>query len=206
MQFLFRCLRNRMSIKNILKNINWEASSVILAMILFVGNIIYTNHHDETNLESEKDNIRTMFVYEVYNNHQALNFLDKMRSVGFDKNSENITGEPFAINLKSLGGARLTIAANQTDKVFKAYFSKLSRLDKEDITLLMDYYHEQNILLEGIKATLKNIKNSSSLDLDVEGYSLERHFLNELNLSNIILKRYSHLLAQHPKEPEMKDL
>lgn len=195
-----------MSIKNILKNINWEASSVILAMILFVGNIIYTNHHDETNLESEKDNIRTMFVYEVYNNHQALNFLDKMRSVGFDKNSENITGEPFAINLKSLGGARLTIAANQTDKVFKAYFSKLSRLDKEDITLLMDYYHEQNILLEGIKATLKNIKNSSSLDLDVEGYSLERHFLNELNLSNIILKRYSHLLAQHPKEPEMKDL
>lgn len=195
-----------MLIKNVLRNINWEASSVILAMMLFIGNIIYTNHHDETNLESEKDNIRTMFAYEISNNHHALTFLDKMRNVGFDKNAEHIIGEPFAINLKSLGEARLTIAFNQNDKVFKAYFSELSKLDKADITLIMDYYHEHRILMEGIKATLKNMKNSKSFDLDIEGYSLERHFLNELNLSNIILKRYSHLLPQHPEEPEMKDL
>lgn len=28
---------------------------------------------------------------------------------------------------------------------------------------------------------------SKSLDLEIEGYSLERHFLNELNLSNVLL-------------------
>ncbi|MDU4356892.1 MAG: hypothetical protein E7I59_25830 [Phytobacter diazotrophicus] len=60
--------------------------------------------------------------------------------------------------------------------------------------------------MEGAKATLKNMKDSKSLDLEIEGYSLERHFLNELNLSNILLKRYSHLLSEHPKEPEMKEL
>ncbi|AYU97764.1 lysogenic conversion protein (plasmid) [Enterobacter cloacae] len=157
-------------------------------------------------VESEKNNIRTMLAYEISNNHRILSFLDEMRSIGFDKNAEHITGEPFAINLKSLGVPRLTIASKQTDKVFKAYFSELSKLDKEDITLLMDYYHEQNILMEGIKATLKNMKDSKNLDLEIEGYSLERHFLNELNLSNILLKRYSHLLAEHPKEPEMKEL
>lgn len=195
-----------MLIRNFLRNINWEASSVILAMILFIGNIIYSRYQDGMKVESEKNNIRTMLAYEISNNHRTLSFLDKTRNIGFDKNAEHITGEPFAINLKSLGGPRLIIASNQTDKVFKAYFSELSKLDKEDITLLMDYYHEQSILMEGIKATLKNMKDSKSLDLEIEGYSLERHFLNELNLSNILLKRYSHLLAEHPKEPEMKEL
>ena len=193
-------------IRDFLRNINWEASSVILAMILFIGNITYSHYQDGMKVESEKNNIRTMLAYEISNNHRTLSFLDKMRNIGFDKNAEHITGEPFAINLKSLGEARLTIASNQNDKVFIAYFSELSKLDKADITLLMDYYHEHRILMEGIKATLKNMKNSKSLDLDIEGYSLERHFLNELNLSNIILKRYSHLLPQHPEEPEMKDL
>lgn len=193
-------------IRNFLRNINWEASSVILAMILFIGNIIYSRYQDGMKVESEKNNIRTMLAYEISNNHRTLSFLDKTRNIGFDKNAEHITGEPFAINLKSLGEPRLTIASNQTDKVFKAYFSELSKLDKEDITLLMDYYHEQSILMEGTKATLKNMKDSKRLDLEIEGYSLERHFLNELNLSNILLKRYSHLLAEHPKEPEMKEL
>lgn len=193
-------------IRNILKRINWEASSVILAMILFIGNIIYSRYQDEMKVESEKDNIRTMLAYEISNNHRTLSFLDKTRNIGFDKNMGYMTGEPFAINLKSLGGPRLTIASNQTDKVFKAYFSELSKLDKEDITLLMDYYHEQSILMERIKDTLKNMKGSKRLDLEVEGYLLERHFINELNLSSILLKRYSHLLAEHPKEPEMKEI
>lgn len=194
-----------MLIRDFLRNINWEAGSVILAMILFIGNIIYSRYQDGIKVESDKNNIRTMLAYEISNNHRTLSFLDKTRNIGFDKNAEHITGEPFAMNLKSLGGPRLTIASNQTDKVFKTYFSELSKLDKEDITLLMDYYHEQSILMEGVKATLKNMKDSKSLDLEIEGYSLERHFLNELNLSNILLKRYSHLLAEHPKEPEMKE-
>lgn len=192
-------------IRDFLRNINWEAGSVILAMILFIGNIIYSRYQDGIKIESDKNNIRTMLAYEISNNHRTLSFLDKTRNICFDKNAEHITGEPFAMNLKSLGGPRLTIASNQTDKVFKTYFSELSKLDKEDITLLMDYYHEQSILMEGVKATLKNMKDSKSLDLEIEGYSLERHFLNELNLSNILLKRYSHLLAEHPKEPEMKE-
>lgn len=195
-----------MLIRRFLRNINWEASSVILAMILFIGNIIYSRYQDGVKVESEKNNIRTMLAYEISNNHIILNFLDKTRNIGFNKNAEHMTGEPFAINLKSLGGPRLTIASNQTDQVFKAYFSELSKLDKEDVTLLMDYYHEQSILMEGIKATLKRMKDSKIPNLEIDNYSLERHFLNELNLSNILLKRYSHLLAEHPKEPEMKEL
>jgi len=193
-----------MSIKNFLRNINWEASSVILAMVLFIGNVIYTTYHDEVKSSVEKDNIRTMFAYEIFYNHRTLNFLDKTRNIGFDKNADHITGEPFAIDLKSLGQVRLTIASNQSKKVYETYFSELSKLDKEDITLIMDYYHEQGLLMKGIKVTQENMNNNKTVDLDVEGFSLERHFLNELNLSNIILKRYKHLLAQHPKEPEFK--
>ncbi|EFF9850717.1 lysogenic conversion protein, partial [Escherichia coli] len=40
--------------KRRLKNINWEASSVILAMVLFVGNIFYTNHRDDISMEAER--------------------------------------------------------------------------------------------------------------------------------------------------------
>lgn len=72
-------------IKNVLRNINWEASSVILAMILFIGNIIYSRYQDEMKVESEKNNIRTMLAYEISNNHRILSFLDEMRSIGFDK-------------------------------------------------------------------------------------------------------------------------
>ncbi|BHI62004.1 lysogenic conversion protein [Escherichia coli] len=192
--------------KRRLKNINWEASSVILAMVLFAGNIFYTNHRDDISMEAERDSIRTMFAYEIANNHRALTFLDKTRNIGFDENSEHFVGEPFAINVKSLGGPRLQVALNQTDKVFKAYFSELSKLDKEDVTLLMDYYHEQSILLECVKSTLQKMKSNNDIKVDIDGYLLEEHFMNEFNLSNILLKRYSHLLSQHLKKPETKDL
>ena len=140
------------------------------------------------------------------NNHRALTFLDKTRYIGFDENSEQFVGEPFAINVKSLGGPRLQIALNQTDKVFKSYFSELSKLDKEDVTLLMDYYHEQSILLERVKSTLQKMKSGNDIKVDIDGYLLEEHFMNELNLSNILLKRYSHLFSQHAKEHKTKDL
>ncbi|EAW1477911.1 lysogenic conversion protein [Salmonella enterica] len=146
-----------------------------------------------------------MFAYEISNNHHLLNLLNETRNIGFDENMEYVVGEPFAINLKSLGGVRLTIASNQGNKVFKTYFSELSKLDKEDVTLVMDYYHEQGLLMKRIKAVQINMENSNSVDLDIEGLLLESHFLNELNLSNIILKRYNHLLAQHTKEPEMEN-
>ncbi|EBP8538924.1 lysogenic conversion protein [Salmonella enterica] len=194
-----------MLIKNALIKINWEASSVILAMLLFIGNIMYTHYYDEIKLKSEKEKIRTMFAYEISNNHHLLNLLNETRNIGFDENMEYVVGEPFAINLKSLGGVRLTIASNQGNKVFKTYFSELSKLDKEDVTLVMDYYHEQGLLMKRIKAVQINMENSNSVDLDIEGLLLESHFLNELNLSNIILKRYNHLLAQHTKEPEMEN-
>lgn len=194
-----------MLIKNALIKINWEASSVILAMLLFIGNIMYTHYYDEIKLKSEKEKIRTMFAYEISNNHHILNLLNETRNIGFDKNMEYIVREPFAINLKSLGRVRLIIASNQRNKVFKTYFSELSKLDKDDVTLIMNYYHEQGLLMKRIKAVQMNIENSDSVDLDIEGLLLESHFLNELNLSNIILKRYNHLLAQHIKEPEMEN-
>ena len=70
--------------KRRLKNINWEASSVILAMVLFVGNIFYTNHRDDISMEAERDSIRTMFASEIANNHRAPTFLDNTRYIGFD--------------------------------------------------------------------------------------------------------------------------
>lgn len=90
--------------------------------------------------------------------------------------------------------------------MFKAYFSELSKLDKEDVTLLMDYYNEQSILLECVKSTLQKMKSNNDIKVDIDGYLLEEHFMNEFNLSNILLKRYSHLLSQHLKKPETKDL
>ncbi len=90
--------------------------------------------------------------------------------------------------------------------MFKSYFSELSKLDKEDVTLVMDYYHEQSILLERVKSTLQKMKSGNDIKVDIDGYLLEEHFMNELNLSNILLKRYSHLLSQHTKEHKTKDL
>ena len=50
------------------------------------------------------------------------------------------------------------------------------------------------------------MKSGNDIKVDVDGYLLEEHFMNELNLSNILLKRYSHLLSQHAKEHKTKDL
>lgn len=46
---------------------------------------------------------------------------------------------------------------------------------------------------------------NKNIVLDVARFSLEQLFLNEINLSSIIPKRYKPLLAQHPKKPEMTD-
>jgi len=53
------------------------------------------------------------------------------------------------------------------------------------------------------KTTQQNM--NKNIVLDVARFSLEQLFLNEINLSSIIPKRYKHLLAQHPKKPEMTD-
>ncbi|WP_231568893.1 lysogenic conversion protein [Pantoea rodasii] len=187
------------------KRMNWEAASVILAMLLFAANIFYTNYKDDLKSETEKNNIRTMFAYEIASNHRTLTFLDHTRMIGFDKNAERMTGEPFAVSLKSLGGVRLSIVSNQTDQMYQTYFSQMSTLDKEDVTLLMDYYYELHALMEEISKARKALKSKDEIEMELEGDTLETHFLNEMNLSNILLKKYQHVLASHPKPPEKKD-
>lgn len=187
------------------KRINWEAASVILAMLLFAANIFYVNYKDDLKSETEKNNIRTMFAYEIASNHRTLTFLDHTRKIGFDKNAERMTGEPFAVSLRSLGGVRLSIASDQTDLMYQTYFSQMSTLDKEDVTLLMDYYYELHALMKEITEARKALKSKDEIEMELEGDTLETHFLNEMNLSNILLKKYQHLLASHPKPPEKKD-
>lgn len=73
--------------------------------------------------------------------------------------------------------------------------------------LLTDLLHgNTHILLERVKSTLQKMKSGNDIKVDIDGYLLEEHFMNELNLSNILLKRYSHLLSQHTKEHKTKDL
>ena len=97
------------------------------------------------------------------------------------------------------------MASNQTDQVYQAYFSQLSKLDKEDVTLLMDYYAEMHMLLKEIDKAKDVIKSKDAIARDVESDTLETHFLNEMNLSNILLAKYQHLLPRHPKKPEKKE-
>ncbi|MGK3125940.1 lysogenic conversion protein [Candidatus Pantoea formicae] len=187
------------------KRINWEAASVILAMLLFAANIFYTNYKDDLKSETEKNNIRTMFAYEIASNHRKLAFLDHARLIGFDKNAERMTGEPFALSLKSLGGIRLDFASDQSDKMYKAYFRQMSTLDKDDVTLLMDYYAELHTLMKEIDKARRVLKSKDTTELELEGNTLETHFLNEMNLSNILLKKYQNLLPSHPKAPEKRN-
>jgi hypothetical protein len=161
--------------KQCFKKINWEATSVIIAMMLFITNILWAGYQDRRN--EAKDKIRTMFAYEISYNHNTLRFLDSTRQIGFNKNAETMTGEPFAINLNYLGGVRLDIASNQTDDVYKDYFDKLSKLDKDEVTLIMDYYHEQHQFLNEINVARKILLHTKDKDqLDIEGFTLERTF------------------------------
>ncbi|STF42846.1 Uncharacterised protein [Escherichia coli] len=88
--------------------------------------------------------------------------------------------------------------------MFKSYFSELSKLDKEDVTLLMDYYHEQSILLERVKSTLQKMKSGNDIKVDIDGYLLEEHFMNELNLSNICLNAIAICCHNTPKNIKQK--
>lgn len=65
---------------------NWEAYSVIVAMMVFIfTTIIDFSKNYFANLQG-KDNVRIMLAYEINKNHQMMHFLDATKNIGFDKN------------------------------------------------------------------------------------------------------------------------
>ena len=84
---------------------------------------------------------------------------------------------------------------------------KLDSKDKEESIKNIKVFLDEFIA----KLPSKDLKydvteEGNIIKVDIDGYLLEEHFMNELNLSNILLKRYSHLLSQHAKEHKTKDL
>ncbi|MDM7180757.1 hypothetical protein [Klebsiella quasipneumoniae] len=102
---------------------NWEAYSIIVAMMVFIfTTIIDFSKNYFADLQS-KDNVRIMLAYEINKNHQIMHFLDSTKNIGFDKNKEHLEGAPFPTDLNALGGVReganKQVISSQADSLIK---------------------------------------------------------------------------------------
>lgn len=173
---------------------NWEAYSVIVAMMVFIfTTIIDFSKNYFADLQS-KDNVRIMLAYEINKNHQIMHFLDSTKNIGFDKNKEHLEGAPFPTDLNALGGVRFSFLEKLDNGIYKSFFTQINTLDKNEVLMIMEYYD----LLNQIQTQLNFAKiksQESKLELEIDSYILNDYFQKEYRLSEEILNKYSYLLS-----------
>lgn len=176
---------------------NWEAYSVIVAMIVFIGTtIIDFSKSYFADLQS-KDNIRIMLAYEINKNHQIMHFLASTKNIGFDKNKEHLEGAPFPTDLNALGGIRFSFLERLDNGIYKSFFTQVNNLDKDEVLMIMEYYDLLNRIQTQLNlAKIKFKESKKRSDLEMDSYILNDYFQEEYRLSEKILKKYSYLLPE----------
>ncbi len=158
------------------KKRNWEAYSVIVAMVLFIITTVIDFSKDYLSDKKSKDNVRIMLAYEVNKNHQVMHFLDSTKKIGFDKDKEHLKGAPFPTDLNALGGIRLSFLERLDNGIYKSFFTQVNALDNDEVIMIMDYYE----LLDKMQLDLAKINlNKNKSDLEIESYLLNGYFQEE---------------------------
>lgn len=188
----------------ILKKRNWANIIMIIGILTsyilhFLAQGELTNREKE-NIENERNNIRTMFAYEISHNQSSLNFLDGTKEVGFNEEkcqTENCV--PSAVELNVFAEIKLRVINSLRDDVYTIYLPKIYLLEPKEVSLIMNYYYSQKSLLKNsrdIQIELAQNRNNKKW-LEEKTSVLHQNFEDEYFLGKEILKMYqSHI----PKE------
>lgn len=186
------------------KNLNWTiifmAIGILVSLFLHYSSQKNEINKEKINIENERNNIRTMFAYEISHNQSNLNFLDGTKKVGFNQEkcqTENCV--PSAVELNVFADIRLKVINSLRDDVYTIYLPKIYLLEPKEVSLIMNYYYNQKNLLKNSRDIhLELAKNRNNKKwLEEKTYVLNQNFEDEYSLGKEILKMYqSHI----PKE------
>lgn len=148
---------------------------------------------DIKNIENEKNNIRTMFAYEISHNQSSLEFLEGTKNVGFNKEKcQEKTCTPSAVELNIFADIRLRVLNSLRDDVYTIYLPQIYLLEQKEVSLIMNYYYSQKELLQNSKAIQielsQNRENKKWLEEKTD--LLNHDFENEYSLGEQILLMY----------------
>ncbi|MEQ5563830.1 hypothetical protein ABN335_07960 [Providencia rettgeri] len=186
------------------KNLNWTiifmAIGILVSLFLHYSSQKNEINKEKTNIENERNNIRTMFAYEISHNQSNLNFLDGTKKVGFNEDkcqTENCA--PSAVELNAFADIRLRVINSLRDDVYTIYLPKIYLLEPKEVSLIMNYYYSQKNLLKNsrdIQLDLAQNRNNKKW-LEEQTSVLNQNFEDEYSLGKEILNMYqSHI----PKE------
>ena len=193
--------------KKSLSNINistWTniimAIGILASLYLHTAEQIATEKRDIENINQEKNNIRTMFAYEISYNQSNLRLLNSTKTAGFNYDTcQDEVCEPSAVELNAFANIRLNILNTLRDDIYTIYLPKIYLLDQSEVSLIMNYYYSQKSLLKSsrdIQLELGQNRNNKKW-LEQNTYILNHAFEDEYSLGEEILRMYK---THTPKE------
>ncbi|HEJ9521654.1 TPA: hypothetical protein SMM95_000582 [Proteus mirabilis] len=176
---------------------NWSTFVMVLGILASLYFHISTQNNianrDKENRENERNNIRTMFAYEISYNQSNLRLLEGTKNAGFDKEkcqAEICTASPVELNV--FAGIRLMILNSLRDDVYTIYLPQIYLLEPKEVSLIMNYYYSQKELLQSSKAIQIGLAQNRDNKkwLEEKTYLLTHSFENEYLLGEQILSMY----------------
>lgn len=169
------------------------ALGIVLSLYFHVSTQNNIVNRDKKNIENEKNNIRTMFKYEISYNQSNLRLLNSTKTAGFNYDTcQDEACEPSAVELNAFASMRLNILNTLRDDVYAIYLPKIYLLDQNEVSLIMNYYYSQKSLLKNsrdIQLELGQNKNNKKW-IEQNTYILNHAFENEYSLGEEILRMY----------------
>lgn len=176
---------------------NWSTFVMVLGILASLYFHVSTQNNiaerDKENRENERNNIRTMFAYEISHNQSSLKFLEGTKNVGFNKEKcQEKTCTPSAVELNIFADIRLRVLNSLRDDVYTIYLPQIYLLEQKEVSLIMNYYYSQKELLQNSKAIQielsQNRENKKWLEEKTD--LLNHDFENEYSLGEQILLMY----------------
>ncbi|WP_311754866.1 hypothetical protein [Proteus terrae] len=176
---------------------NWSTFVMVLGILASLYFHVSTQNNiaerDKENRENERNNIRTMFAYEISHNQSSLKFLEGTKNVGFNKEKcQEKTCTPSAVELNIFADIRLRVLNSLRDDVYTIFLPQIYLLEQKEVSLIMNYYYSQKELLQNSKAIQielsQNRENKKWLEEKTD--LLNHDFENEYSLGEQILLMY----------------
>ncbi|ECT9549627.1 hypothetical protein JP88_004746 [Salmonella enterica subsp. enterica] len=177
------------------RKFNWEAASVIVAMMAFIGQIIYGIYSEHSKSQDDKQKLRTMFAYEITENAKQECFIYNTRHITSRSQKDQSDDDDNLIDLYGIGKVRLYFISQLSSKVFETYFPDIKTLDADEISLIMKYYQTLDRLRKQGSNSNEFMKHSHNIDeIDQESYNFTSTFYEHFNISQKITQHYKKLM------------
>ena len=176
--------------------INWEALTVIVAMITLIVQILWSMYTDYDKKKDDKVKLRTMYAYEIKSNSKQLCLVYETRNIN-SRYEDYELDEDLSVDLYGYGRVKLRLLSNLQNKVFSSYFTQMQILDTDEIADLMHYYQNLDDLKIQVKKSSSQISRPHSIeDIDSESYKVSTLFKEQMQLSQQLINRYKNIAPQ----------